>query len=636
MRTPGITGIYKKNYLYDNIFRFDYSHYILGYLDSEDGNFYDKDDKKIPFIRDVDFLNSKEIYGQHGFAALQSLPELYFNDQINNIEDYFKIFNTDLQSKMLIVSLLDYSTDKGRDTVLTEIDLDEIYKKSMNYYIDFVSKNGAFFYSNIHTENSYREIEDIIKFVKNGNYSLHELKELYEKYKDPYDDANKIATDCEIILDEYKRGVANLNTEGRRKDFSITEPFDINELIDLLDKRQVTIEELNALYLSFKAMSDDFEELIHVLENEIELAEKYLNENHDNTYENNDEYSQETEEDDLNNKEKVKYSLDDLKSLRNVVKEYLVGQDKPLKRFLSELSRMKDKNFEDNVGILLSGDSGVGKTFMVELVAEYLGVPFVRVDSTDLTVPGYVGKDLEGVLWELYEKSGRNKELAEHGIIFFDEIDKKGSNNKDDISGMGVLNHLLTLIDGADVTACRSTKSSGLQEFIKLNSKHMIIIAAGSFPDVYKAKERHIGFTEKEEIDIPNKTPNTNVFVEKAMMSSDFMNRLPIRIRLNSLTEKDFEENFNNGKDSPIKWEQMAFAKYGVKLTTPPDFIKKASELSLKEGSGFRGSKGIILTATSDALDEVKENIGKYEEIILSDKTLEDSTIYKPIVKKRR
>ena len=29
---------------------------------------------------------------------------------------------------------------------------------------------------------------------------------------------------------------------------------------------------------------------------------------------------------------------------------------------------MKDKDFEDNVGILLSGDSGVGKTFMVQLI----------------------------------------------------------------------------------------------------------------------------------------------------------------------------------------------------------------------------------------------------------------------------
>ena len=296
---------------------------------------------------------------------------------------------------------------------------------------------------------------------------------------------------------------------------------------------------------------------------------------------------------------------------------------------------MKDKNFEDNVGILLSGDSGVGKTFMVQLIAKYLGLPFVRVDSTDLTVPGYVGKDLEEVLWDLYEASGKDKEKAEHGIIFFDEIDKKGSNSKDDISGMGVLNHLLTLLDGADVYACKSLKGFGSSSEVKLNSKHMIIIAAGSFPDVYKSKKRSVGFNSEEEVaDNSSKTPSTNVFVEKAMMSSDFMNRLPIRIRLNSLKVEDFEKNFNVGKDSPIKWEEESFLKHGVKLKVTKEFITKASSMSLKEGSGFRGAKGIILTATSDALDEIKENEGKYSEVVLTEETLDNPLVYKKVLKK--
>ena len=175
----------------------------------------------------------------------------------------------------------------------------------------------------------------------------------------------------------------------------------------------------------------------------------------------------------------------------------------------------------------------------------------------------------------------------------------------------------------------------GFQDEVKLNSKHMIIIAAGSFPDVYKSKKRTVGFTDKEDdIDIPNKTPNTNAFVEKAMMSSDFMNRLPIRIRLNSLTEKDFCDNFTYGKDSPIKWEEASFSKHGVELKVTEEFIKKASKLSLEEGSGFRGSKGIILTATSAALDDVKENEGKYESIELVEETLSNPLVYKKILKR--
>ena len=147
---------------------------------------------------------------------------------------------------------------------------------------------------------------------------------------------------------------------------------------------------------------------------------------------------------------------------------------------------MKSKNYNDNVGILLSGDSGVGKTYMVQLIADYLGVPFVRVDSTTLTSPGYSGRDLEEVVYELYEKCGKDVKKAEYGIIFFDEIDKKGSGRKDDVAGQAVLNHLLTLLDGSDIYAVKSTKAYGPQDEVKINSKHMVIIAAGSFPDVYR------------------------------------------------------------------------------------------------------------------------------------------------------
>lgn len=618
MRIPGITGVYKKTYLDNDMYRFDYSHYITGYLDTDDGNFYDEYEHMIPFIRDLEFLESKENYGHHGFVASTSLPNIYLDDSIMELEGFYNLFDIDMKNKMLIVSVLDCYDAVGRSIVLSEINLDEIHKKSINYYMSFVNELGEGAFQELHTENFDRSFDDIIKFVKAGHFTSNELDELYEKNKPLFEKVSDLLTDCEIVLDEYEQSNSDFDVENREIDFDIDKPYDFETIAVLLEKRQLSKDEINTIYACFKAFGMKLEELLKAIEKEKDLINQYLVEDSQEEVGSIENKEEETE----------KYSLDNLKELRAAVKQYLVGQDEPLRRLVSELSRMKDKDFEDNVGILLSGDSGVGKTFMVKLVAKYLGIPFVRVDSTDLTVPGYVGKDLEEVLWELYEKSGRDVNAAEHGILFFDEIDKKGSGRKDDISGVGVLNHLLTLIDGNDVTACRSTKSIGMQEEVKLNSKHMIIIAAGSFPDVYKAKERHIGFTEKEDVDIPNKTPNTNVFVEKAMMSSDFMNRLPIRIRLNSLTEKDFEDNFNNGKDSPIKWEEKAFAKYGVKLTTPPEFIKKASELSLKEGSGFRGSKGIILTATSAALDEVKENEGVYESIELTEETLDNPLVF--------
>ena len=91
--------------------------------------------------------------------------------------------------------------------------------------------------------------------------------------------------------------------------------------------------------------------------------------------------------------------------------------------------------------ILLTGDTGVGKTKLLKLLAKYLNKPLLIVDSTQLTIPGYKGRSLEDILWDLYVKCGENKEKAESAIIYFDEIDKKGSPGKSDVSGQGVLIH---------------------------------------------------------------------------------------------------------------------------------------------------------------------------------------------------
>ena len=636
MMIEGVTGVYKKTYLNNDMYRFDYSHTIDGVLDSETGEFFDEFDNEIPFIRDINFLESKENMGHHGFLSYEELPESFNLDDLEEDEEdeydsYLYEYDQASKSKMLLVSVLnDYDKD-SKDTVLTEIDLNEIHKKAMTYYMDFVNDIGEVTSRYISTITMDAPIEDVIKLVKGGEYSIDELKLLKDIYNNPYEDAKNILSVCDLLLIEDSKGLYKESLEDRDPEFSLEDSIDINILLDMLKKHQFTIDEVKKLKDFFTVYKSELDPLIENINKELDRAHTALEEE---ALDDKKETEEDKEKDSVDEVIET-YDLDDLKKLKDKVKEYLVGQDEPLRRLVSELSRMKDKNFEDNVGILLSGDSGVGKTFMVQLIAKYLGLPFVRVDSTDLTVPGYVGKDLEEVLCDLYEASGKDKEKAEHGIIFFDEIDKKGSNSKDDISGMGVLNHLLTLLDGADVYACKSLKGFGSSSEVKLNSKHMIIIAAGSFPDVYKSKKRSVGFNSEEEVaDNSSKTPSTNVFVEKAMMSSDFMNRLPIRIRLNSLKVEDFEKNFNVGKDSPIKWEEESFLKHGVKLKVTKEFITKASSMSLKEGSGFRGAKGIILTATSDALDEIKENEGKYSEVVLTEETLDNPLVYKKVLKK--
>ena len=125
--------------------------------------------------------------------------------------------------------------------------------------------------------------------------------------------------------------------------------------------------------------------------------------------------------------------------LKAYLDEYLVKQDEAkevlatkicthfnrIKMF--ELSRKHSRT--DNVGeiknnIIMVGPTGVGKTFLVKLIAKKIGVPFVKGDATKFSETGYVGGDVEDLVRELYRRADGDVVRAQYGIIYIDEIDK--------------------------------------------------------------------------------------------------------------------------------------------------------------------------------------------------------------------
>ena len=82
-------------------------------------------------------------------------------------------------------------------------------------------------------------------------------------------------------------------------------------------------------------------------------------------------------------------------------------------------------NIKNNV--LMIGPTGVGKTYLIKLIARKLGVPFVKGDATKFSETGYVGGDVEDLVRELVREANGEIEKAQYGIIYIDEIDKIAS-----------------------------------------------------------------------------------------------------------------------------------------------------------------------------------------------------------------
>lgn len=330
---------------------------------------------------------------------------------------------------------------------------------------------------------------------------------------------------------------------------------------------------------------------------------------------------------------KAKKSKININDVFNKVTKTLIAQDMPARRVIAEITRKELYPSKKQDAIILTGATGVGKTKLMELIAKYIDKPFIKVDSTQLTIAGYKGKDIEEVLWELYEKCGRDKEKAENAIIFFDEIDKKGSPKKEDPSGQGVLNSLLTFIQGEEYTATPSVKDG--TEQVKINTSNMTIILGGAFSDVYgdlNEKQKAGFISKKEESKIK---PTTEDFVEKAMMPGEFMGRTLV-VRMNDLDVEAIKRIMLESDESAIRIQQEIFQMLGTKITFTNEYIDAIAEDAVKKKTGARGINAAIDESTWCAFDEVSCNEGVYSEVIIGEETVKDPTKYQLIKRKVR
>lgn len=191
----------------------------------------------------------------------------------------------------------------------------------------------------------------------------------------------------------------------------------------------------------------------------------------------------------------------------------MIGQDEAKKTLAvavyNHYKRIRQNKKSDvEIGksnILMIGSTGSGKTYLAQSLAKFLGLPFTIADATSLTEAGYVGEDVESILFRLLENANFDTKLAEQGIVYIDEIDKlsrKGENMSitRDVSGEGVQQALLKIIEGSIVRVPLSGGRKHPQgECVNIDTSNILFICGGAFDGlekiVYKDSDSNpIGF----------------------------------------------------------------------------------------------------------------------------------------------
>jgi ATP-dependent Clp protease ATP-binding subunit ClpX len=269
--------------------------------------------------------------------------------------------------------------------------------------------------------------------------------------------------------------------------------------------------------------------------------------------------------------------------------------------------------------VLMIGPTGVGKTYIIKLIAKKIGVPFVKGDATKFSETGYVGGDVEDLIRDLVREANDDIELAQYGIVYIDEIDKIASSHNligADISRTGVQRALLKPMEETEVDLkvphdpismiqeMERFRKTGARDKRTVNTRNILFIMSGAFADLpqivtKRIKNQPIGFgadisISQQQTDILKQIKSEDLIAYG--FESEFVGRLPVRAIFERLTEEDLFTILKNPNNPIILSKKLDFASYDIDIKFEEEVLRKIAQNAYGENTGARGLVSAVET----------------------------------------
>ena len=359
---------------------------------------------------------------------------------------------------------------------------------------------------------------------------LENTKDILWKIKENYEKHYNITIDRDVI-----------NTIVTFSDKYILNRFNPDKSIDLLDSACAMKVVKNNKDKKIQSLTKELKETTRLKEEMVRLnnfesaltyreLEKSINEKIANVKEEKLALTSNDIKTVLNRKLNIPSISSNFDTLASSLSEVIIGQQEAIKEIVKCI-----KNKEENIplSIMLTGNTGVGKTKTVKELANILNIPLIRLDMTEYSTElgitrliganqGYVGYSDRTVFDEL--------KLKPYSVILLDEIEK---------AHPSVINLFLQILDEGFITDAKGEKIDFKNTYIFMTSNATL--------------QKQIGFM---------KTSGTY----DDYFSKEFLGRITKTIRYKDVDENMFQEYLKKKNiKSNIKLDTYDYKRLGFR-----------------------------------------------------------------------